>query len=61
MSADAMKGQICGPLFGFWTDDPYVVVVVSAVGQAYLSGEENWCTGFSYLTRLARHACDSDP
>ncbi len=60
-SADVMKGQSGGPMFGFWTDGPYVVAVVSAVGQIYLSGEENWCAGGSYLTRLARHARDSDP
>lgn len=60
-AADLMPGQSGSPMFGFWSDGPYVVAVVSAVGNVFLSGTENWCAGGSDLTRLVNHARNSDP
>lgn len=59
-TADTWKGQSGSPLFGFWDDGPYVVSVVSAHGTFFLSGDENWCAGGSYLTKLVRHARQED-
>ena len=60
-SADTMKGQSGGPMFGFWDDGPYVVAVVSAQGAVFFSGDENWCSGGNLLTRLVNHARANDP
>jgi len=60
-AADAMPGQSGSPMFGFWSDGPYVVAVMSAVGNIFLSGTENWCAGGSDLTRLLINARNSDP
>ena len=59
-SADAMPGQSGSPLFGFWSDGPYVVAVMAGAGNYVFSGDENWCAGGSYLTRLVRHALTED-
>jgi V8-like Glu-specific endopeptidase len=60
-SADTLKGQSGSPLFAFWADGPYVVAVVSAQGTYFLSGDENWCSGGSQMTRLVNHARSNDP
>jgi V8-like Glu-specific endopeptidase len=59
-TADTFKGQSGSPIFGFWSDGPYVVAVVSAEGTYVLSGKENWCAGGDYLTRLVNHARSQD-
>lgn len=53
--ADLRPGNSGGPMFGFWSDGPYVVAVVSAE-----SSSENWCAGGSWLTNLVRHARAQD-
>lgn len=60
-SADTWKGQSGSPLFAFWSDGPYVVAVVSAQGTYFLSGDENWCSGGSDMTKLVNHARSNDP
>ncbi|WP_280499424.1 trypsin-like serine peptidase [Nocardia cyriacigeorgica] len=60
-AADFRPRQSGSPMFGFWTDGPYVVAVAAAVGEIVLSGEENWCSGGSDLTRLVREAIASFP
>jgi len=60
-TADTAKGQSGGPLFAFWDDGPYAVAVVSAQGTYFLSGDENWCSGGSDMTRLVSHARSNDP
>jgi V8-like Glu-specific endopeptidase len=59
-SADVMPGQSGSPIFGFWSDGPYVVAVVAAIGSVYASGTENWCSGGSLLTRLVNEARSND-
>lgn len=59
-TADTMRGQSGSPMFGFWSNGPYVVAVVSAQGTYALSGEENWCSGGNLLTRLVNHARSAD-
>lgn len=48
-------------MFGFWSDEPYVVAVASGVGNIFLSGDDNWCAGGSNLPRLVNEARNSDP
>jgi V8-like Glu-specific endopeptidase len=60
-TADTFPGQSGGPMFAFWDEGPYVVSVVSAQGQYYLSGDENWCAGGSDLTRLVNFAIAGSP
>jgi hypothetical protein len=60
-AADLMPGQSGSPMFGFWSNGPYVVAVASAVGNIFLSGTENWCAGGSDLPSLVNHARSSDP
>ena len=60
-NADTFKGQSGSPLFAFWDDGPYVVSVVSAQGTFFLSGDENWCSGGSDMTKLVKHARLVDP
>ncbi|WP_226617769.1 serine protease [Cytobacillus firmus] len=59
-SADVCKGQSGGPMFAFWDNDPKVVAVVSAVGNIFASGTENWCSGGSDLTALIRKAREEE-
>jgi hypothetical protein len=63
-SADLTHGQSGSPIFGFWLQDgvcmPYVVAVVSSQGSAFFSGDENWCSGGSLLSRLIRYGRDVD-
>jgi V8-like Glu-specific endopeptidase len=60
-NADTMKGQSGSPMFGFWDGGAYAVAVVSAQGNVFLSGAENWCAGGSDLDRLVRQARDENP
>lgn len=65
-SADAMRGQSGSPMFGFWPPTPtdpgvYAVAVMSAIGIIWASGEENWCSGGSDLTRLVKLARERHP
>jgi len=60
-AADVKKGQSGGPMFAFWDDGPYVVAVVSAEGNIFASGTENWCSGGSDLTSLVSQARAGDP
>lgn len=55
-SADAMPRQSGSPMFGVWGDQVLVVAVISATGEVFLSGTENWCSGGSDLNRLVRKA-----
>ncbi|MCC8245925.1 trypsin-like serine peptidase [Saccharothrix luteola] len=55
-TADAMPRQSGSPMFGTWGDQTQVVAVISATGQVFLSGTENWCSGGSDLNRLVRKA-----
>jgi hypothetical protein len=48
-------------MFGFWSDGPYVVAVMSAIGNIFASGDENWCSGGSDLTRFVNRARSGDP
>ncbi|MEU5397778.1 trypsin-like peptidase domain-containing protein [Streptomyces sp. NPDC005963] len=50
-TGDFVKGMSGSPVFGFWSDGPYVVGVVSAETSDY-----NWVAGGSNLTRLVNHA-----
>ena len=34
-AADVMPGQSGSPMFGFWSDGPYVVAVASGVGNIF--------------------------
>jgi hypothetical protein len=60
-SADMMKGQSGSPMFGFWDDGPYAVAVMSAFGNVWASGFENWCSGGSDLGRVVKQARDENP
>ncbi len=62
-NADACKIQSGSPMFGFWPNDPvaYAVAVFSAIGEIFLSGLENWCSGGSDLTRLVNQARAENP
>ena len=66
-SADMMKGQSGSAMFGFWDEGnppqsvPYAVAVMSAYGNVWLSGSENWCSGGSDLTSIVRQARDENP
>ena len=60
-SADVMRSQSGSPMFGTWNDGPYAVSVVSAVGQVWASGLENWCSGGNDLTRLVNQARAENP
>ena len=54
-NADITGGNSGGPMFGFWSDGPYVVSVVST------QGPNNWCSGGSWLTNLVIHGRNQDP
>jgi V8-like Glu-specific endopeptidase len=60
-AADMMKGQSGSPMFGFWDDGAYAVAVMSAYGNVWASGLENWCSGGSDLGRVVRQARDENP
>jgi hypothetical protein len=60
-SADVEKGQSGSPMFGVWDDGTRVVAVVSAEGNIFASGTENWCSGGSDLNRLVRIARQDHP
>jgi V8-like Glu-specific endopeptidase len=66
-SADMMKGQSGAAMFGFWEEGnppqpiPYAVAVMSAYGNVWASGFENWCSGGSDLDRIVRQARDENP
>ena len=61
-SADAMPGQSGSPIFGTWADNiAYAVAVISAVGEIWFSGVENWCSGGSDLGRTVKQARDENP
>jgi V8-like Glu-specific endopeptidase len=62
-TADLCKIQSGSPMFGFWPNDPgaYAVAVVSAIGEIFLSGLENWCSGGSDLSRLVSLARGENP
>lgn len=53
---DNWPGQSGGPIFGFWSDGPYAVGVVS--GQA---ADFNYIAGGSMLPTLVRRAWDDHP
>jgi V8-like Glu-specific endopeptidase len=61
--ADACTIQSGSPMFGFWPNDPgaYAVAVMSAIGEIFLSGLENWCSGGSDLPRLVNIARGENP
>ncbi|MCM4150909.1 serine protease [Arenibacter sp. N53] len=54
--ADLTPGNSGGPMFGFWSNGPYVVAVASSE-----TSSENWCAGGSWLTNLVRHAINQNP
>jgi V8-like Glu-specific endopeptidase len=66
-SADMMKGQSGSAMFGFWDEGnppqpiPYAVAVMSAFGNVWASGFENWCSGGSDLGRVVKQARDENP
>ncbi|WP_162916766.1 trypsin-like serine peptidase [Dongia deserti] len=62
-NADICRIQSGSPMFGFWENDPgaYAVAVVSAIGQVFASGLENWCSGGSDLSRLVNQARNENP
>lgn len=60
-TADTFPGQSGGPMFGFFDKGPYVVSVVSAQGEYFLSGNENWCAGGNDMTRLVNTAIAGSP
>ena len=61
-SADMKRGQSGSPMFSMWNDGiAYAVAVMSSFGQVYASGDENWCSGGSDLSRLVRTARDENP
>ena len=60
-SADMMGGQSGSPMFGMWDNVAYAVAVMSAHGEIFLSGTENWCSGGSDLGRLVKQARDENP
>lgn len=53
---DNWPGQSGSPVFGFWSNGPYVVGVVSGQGTDY-----NYISGGSLLTGLVRRARDENP
>lgn len=53
--ADLTAGNSGGPMFGFWSNGPYVVAVVSSEDS-----DANWCSGGSWLTNLVNHARTHD-
>jgi len=60
-AADMQKGQSGSPMFAWWDGMPYVVAVMSAYGNVWASGNENWCSGGSDLSRIVRQARDENP
>lgn len=66
-SADMMKGQSGSAMFGFWDEGsppqsiPYAVAVMSAYGNVWASGNENWCSGGSDLGSIVKQARDENP
>lgn len=54
--ADLTPGNSGGPMFGFWSNGPYVVAVASSE-----TSDKNWCSGGSWLTNLVSHAISQDP
>ncbi|HRD61014.1 MAG TPA: trypsin-like peptidase domain-containing protein [Nocardioides sp.] len=64
-NADVKPGQSGSPFFGMWneggTQIAYAVAVVSAEGEIFLSGNENWASGGSDLGRIVRQARDENP
>lgn len=55
-TADVKKMQSGSPMFGKFGDQTQVVAVISAEGNVWFSGLENWCAGGSDLNRLVRQA-----
>ena len=60
-AADMQKGQSGSPMFAWWDGMPYAVAVMSAYGNVWASGNENWCSGGSDLGRIVRRARDENP
>lgn len=60
-AADMQKGQSGAPMFAWWDGVPYAVAVMSAHGNVWASGNENWCSGGSDLGRIVRRARDENP
>lgn len=54
--ADLTPGNSGGPMFGFWSNGPYVVAVASSETPS-----QNWCSGGSWLTNLVNHARNGNP
>jgi hypothetical protein len=48
-------------MFAWWDGSPYAVAVMSAYGNVWASGNENWCSGGSDLSRIVRQARDENP
>ena len=60
-AADMQKGQSGSPMFAWWDGIPYAVAVMSAYGNVWASGDENWCSGGSDLSRIVRQARNENP
>ena len=60
-SADTIKGQSGSPTFGMWGGIASVVAVISAVGNVWFSGIENWCAGGADLNHLINGARNDHP
>jgi V8-like Glu-specific endopeptidase len=60
-AADMQKGQSGAPMFAWWDGKPYAVAVMSAYGNVWASGDENWCSGGADLNRIVRQARDENP
>lgn len=60
-AADLQKGQSGSPMFAWWSGVPYAVAVMSAYGNVWASGLENWCSGGEDLDRIVRLARDENP
>jgi V8-like Glu-specific endopeptidase len=60
-AADMQKGQSGSPMFAWWGGRPYAVAVMSAYGNVWASGNENWCSGGVDLDRIVRLARDENP
>jgi len=53
---DNWPGQSGSPIFGFWSDGPYAVGVVSGQSPSF-----NWIAGGSMLPTLVRQAWNEHP
>ncbi|NMM91601.1 hypothetical protein B2J88_46170 [Rhodococcus sp. SRB_17] len=60
-AADMQKGQSGAPMFAWWDGLPYAVAVMSAYGNVWASGNENWCSGGSDLNHVVKQARDENP